>query len=322
MVLSASFKVLPGMEAIHIKSKQMKADFALIFVTLMWGASFIMTKNALVGLETFNFLAIRFGIATLISAVVFYGKIRHMEKRTFLLGIGVGLIMFVAYALQTVGIGITTVSKSAFITGTSVLMVPLFAAWFLKRVPDKSSIFGAILAFFGLGLMTLTGGGDTATVADSINFGDLLTFFSAIGFALHILSVGKFTVQVDSISFAIVQLATVSVFSALTSVVFETPIIPTGAFAWFNILFLAIVCTSLAFIVQNVAQKYTSSTHTALIYAGEPVFAAIFAYIVVGELIGTPGIIGACLIVSGMLFAEINLFERIGKKLKPVEVTK
>jgi drug/metabolite transporter (DMT)-like permease len=228
--------------------------------------------------------------------------------------------MFASYAFQTVGITMTTVSKSAFITGTSVLMVPLFAALFMKRMPDRSSILGAVMAFFGLGLMTLTGNTGVVTAETVINLGDLLTLMCAVLFALYILAVGKYTVQVDSIPFAIIQIGTVAVMSAVSSLAFETPVIPEGSGVWFNILFLAVVCTSMAFIVQNVAQKYTSSTHTALIYSGEPVFAAIFAYIVVGEVMGVNGVIGAALILMGLLAAELNLLERFFGKEKPGEV--
>ena len=297
-----------------MNKNQVKADLALLIVTIAWGVSFLLTKNALVGLETFNFLAVRFGIATLISAVIFLKDIIRMSRKTLLLGIGVGTVMFAAYALQTVGITITTISKSAFITGTNVLMVPLFMALFLKRIPDRSSLLGALMAFAGLGLMTLTGGSADVGTAGSLNLGDLLTLIAAAGFAIYILAVGKYTTQVDSIPFAIVQLGAVAVFSGITSLLFETPIVPTGSETWFAILFLAIVCTSLAFIVQNVAQKYTTSTHAALIFSGEPVFAAMFAYVMVGEVLGRNGVIGGGLILAGMLVAELNLVDKLKKR--------
>ena len=304
-----------------MNSKQIKADLALLFVTLAWGASFLLTKNALDGLETFNFLAVRFGIATALSALIFMKSMLRMDRRTLLLGMGVGALMFISYAFQTVGITITTISKSAFITGTNVLMVPLFAALFMKRVPDRSSILGAIMAFAGLGLMTLSGQGVAPGSAGGLNLGDLLTLFSAVGFALYILAVGKYTSQVDSVPFAIVQIGSVAVLSAITSLVFETPIIPVGGNTWFSILFLAVVCTSMAFIVQNVAQKYTSSTHTALIFSGEPVFAALFAYVAAGEILGLNGILGGGLILLGMLAAELNVLDRKGSKNPGTEVT-
>lgn len=297
-----------------MNKNQVKADLALLIVTIAWGVSFLLTKNALVGLETFNFLTVRFGIATLVSVVIFLKDMIRMSRKTLLLGISVGSVMFAAYALQTVGITLTTISKSAFITGTSVLMVPLFMALFLKRIPDRSSLLGAFMAFAGLGLMTLTGGSADVGAAGSLNLGDLLTLIAAVGFALYILAVGKYTTQVDSIPFAIVQLGTVAVFSGITSLLFETPIVPTGSETWFAILFLAIVCTSLAFIVQNVAQKYTTSTHTALIFSGEPVFAAMFAYVMIGEVLGRNGVIGGGLILAGMLVAELNLVDKLKKR--------
>ncbi|WP_432663403.1 DMT family transporter [Wukongibacter baidiensis] len=289
-------------------SKQLKADLALLAVTVGWGASFILTKNALATLESYNFLAIRFIIAFAISSLIFYKNMMKLDKATVKYGVLIGFILFTGYAFQTVGINYTTASKSAFITGFSVVLVPIISALFLKKIPERAAIIGAVMALFGLGFLTLNG-------SLGLNIGDLLTLCSTFAYAMHIITVGKYTAKVDSISLAIVQIGTVGFLSLIMTLTTETFIIPQGSDVWINLLILSLICTSGAFIVQNAAQKYTSATHTALIYTGEPVFAAIFAYFISGEVLTARGIFGAFLILAGMLVAEVD-FKSIFNKSK------
>lgn len=291
-------------------SKQIKADLALLAVAIGWGASFILTKNALSTLATYNFLAIRFIIAFVTSSIIFYKNMLKLDRNTLKYGFLIGTILFAGYALQTMGLNYTTASKSAFITGFSVVLVPLISALFLKKVPERNAVIGAVMALVGLGFLTLN---DNL----SLNFGDLLTLFATLAFAMHIITVGKYTISVDSISCAIIQIGTVALLSLIMSFAVENPVIPKGSSVWINLFILSFVCTSGAFIVQNVAQKYTSATHTALIYTGEPVFAAIFAYFISGEVLSPRGFFGATLILSGMITAEVdfkNLFTIIKDK--------
>jgi drug/metabolite transporter (DMT)-like permease len=126
-------------------------------------------------------------------------------------------------------------------------------------------------------------------------------------FAMHIITVGKYTVKVDSIAMAVIQIAMVGILSSFgTFIAGEATLIPRGFDVWFSIFILAALATSGAFIVQNAMQKFTSPTHTALIYAGEPVFAALFAFLMLGEILSPQGILGSILILSGMLISELD----------------
>lgn len=288
--------------------KQLKADFALLLVTVGWGASFILTKNSLSEISTFNFLAIRFFLAFAISSIIFIRDMIKIDRNTLKYGIILGAILFCSFAFQTMGLCYTSASKSGFITGVNVVLVPIFSSLLIKRIPDKKTIISVIIAFVGLGMLTLNG--DILEV----NIGDIYTLISAVLFALYIIFVGKFTKDVKSVPFAIIQLGVVGFFSVLTSFAFETPIIPTNYNVWINILILSIVCTSGAYIVQNVAQRYTSPSHTALIFTAEPVFAALFGYVIFGEILSSNGLIGAVLILFGMLITEID-FKTLSDKL-------
>ncbi|KAB3530079.1 DMT family transporter [Alkaliphilus serpentinus] len=291
--------------------KQLKADLALLGVTVVWGSSFVLTKNALDYLPTYNFLAIRFILAALISSIIFYKNILSINKDTLKYGIIIGIILFGGYAFQTVGLNYTTASKSGFITGFSVVIVPIVSALFLKQKPHKEAVAGVILAIVGLGFLTLNS-------SLTLNIGDTLTLIAAFMFAFHIITVGKYTVMVDSIAMAIIQIAMVGVLSLFFSFAIENPTIPRGFDVWLSILILATLATSGAFIIQNAMQKFTSPTHTALIYSGEPVFSAVFAFIMLGERLTKQGILGSVLILSGMILSEMDWKKMFGKQHKHI----
>lgn len=287
--------------------KQLQADLALLLVTVGWGASFILTKNALADLPTFNFLAIRFLLAFVLSLALFSRRLKTLNRKTLVSSAIVGTVLFAGYALQTIGLHFTTTSKSAFITGFSVVLVPLFTALYLKKRPETPAVIGSLMALAGLGLLTLDG-------SMAVNIGDTLTLIATIAFALHIIFVGYFTTGCDSLMLGVFQIGVVGFWSLLTSLIVETPVIPELSPVWINILLLSIFCTAGAFIVQSVAQQYTTATHTALIYSGEPVFAAIFGYFMIGDVLTGQGLIGAGLILGGMLAAELDLKVLLGRK--------
>ncbi|MTI65496.1 MAG: DMT family transporter [Firmicutes bacterium] len=289
--------------------KQLKADIGLLLVTVGWGASFILTKDSLSELQTYNFLAIRFLLAFFISAFFYYKRMMKIEKTTLKFGLILGVLLYAHYALQTVGLNYTSASKSAFITGLNVILVPIFYSILSKNIPSKRVSISAILALIGLGFLTLN------TNIDGVNIGDIYTLICAFVFAFYIIYVGKYTKDVESISMAIIQLGVVGILSMITSLAFENPTMKVSLGGWINIVVLAIVCTSGAYIVQNVAQKYTTPNHTALIYTCEPVFAGIFGFLFFNEYLGVKGSFGAFLILTGMLMAEIN-FKKLFNKDK------
>jgi len=280
--------------------KQLIADLGLLFVTIGWGASFILTKVALASLATYNFLAIRFILAFIISSLIFSKRMLNLDRRTVKYGLTLGVILFLHYGLQTVGLNYTTPSKSAFITGINVILVPLFSTLLLKQLPEKRVIFSTILAFIGLGLLTLN------HTSLQVNIGDIYTFLCAFVFASYIILVGRFTGQSESIGLAVLQLGVVGGLSLLTSFIIESPTLPTKPGVWLTIGTLSVVCTSGAYIIQSLAQRYTTPTHTALIYTAEPVFAAGFGFLIYGSILSRQGLLGAVLILSGMLLTEVD----------------
>ncbi|WP_427338209.1 DMT family transporter [Caloranaerobacter sp. DY30410] len=289
-------------------SKQLKADLALLLVTIVWGSTFVITKNALKDIPTYNFLTIRFFVAFIVSSLIFFNNMKNLNKKTLFLGSIIGIVLFAGYAFQTVGLLYTTASKSGFITGFSVVLVPVFSAILLKKIPNISTIIGVLLAILGLGFMTLNSN-------LSLNIGDLYTLICAFAFAFHIILVGKYTTEVDSIALAVIQIGIVGILSLIFSLSTENFIIPKSTDVWIAIFITGILATSGAYIIQNTMQRFTSPTHTALIYTAEPVFSAIFAYIFLHEVMTFKAILGSIFILTGMILGEIK-FNKLTSSVK------
>jgi drug/metabolite transporter (DMT)-like permease len=186
--------------------------------------------------------------------------------------------------------------KSAFITGLYVVIVPIASRALVREAPDRTTIVGVILATLGLALMSLN-------LPFQVARGDFLTFLCAVGFSAHIILVGRYSGRGDTVLYTALQLLIVALASSVAALITERPLVIPGA-AWPAILFTSVVTTALAFLVQSTVQQYTSATHTALIFSAEPVFGALFAWILAGEVLLPREMAGAVLILAGMLVAE------------------
>ena len=287
-----------------------KAELALGFNPVIWGATFVLNKGALHGISPVLFLAMRFTVATAALAVLFRGRWkgraggapRVTAKRVATAAV-IGLLLFAAYVLQTVGLQYTTAPKSAFLTGLSIVMVPLLAALVYRIRPRIWEVAGVLAATLGMGLMTLEG------PIGSISRGDLLTLGCAVAFAAHIVATGRFAGQIgyEVLSFAQAGAAAVAAWSLVRWV--ETPRIQWQPMVVWAILIGGLLCTALAFTIQAWAQRYTTSTRTALIYALEPVVAWITSYFLAGEGLSGQAAAGAALILSGVLLVEMKPFQ-------------
>ncbi|OEH92851.1 DMT family transporter [Bacillus solimangrovi] len=286
------------------------ADFSLLLVALIWGAAFVIVQNAVELLDPFTFNAIRFLFATLFLfgwiVIVSRHLLQQITKKLLLSGFIMGTWLCVAFALQTFALIYTTSSKTGFLTGLNVVLVPIFAYFFLRQYPKPSALFGTILALIGLYLLTF---GDST----ELNRGDLLAFLCAIAFAMHIIVTSKFTHLYPSLLLTTTQLAVVTLWSIICAILFEPwyaifrSEIYYNEALWYSLFITAIFATAIAFLVQTYAQRLTSPAHVALIITMEPVFAAITGYLWAGDRLTTTALLGCFLIFSGMLFAELPL---------------
>ena len=274
-----------------------KADLALVGITLIWGATFVIVKSALADVSTLLFLALRFLLAG--AALVIAARGVRVTGGLVAASLQVGAALFAGYVLQTAGLRFTTPSKSAFITGFSVVLVPLFAAVAFRRFVGWGPVAGVGAATAGLYLLTLPAG------ASGINRGDLLTLGCAAAFALHILLIGRYSGRIPASGLAAGQVLVAAALSGASLPWGPLFLRPSRALL-LAIVITALLATALAFLVQTWAQQYTTPTHTALIFTMEPVFALLTSWLVMGETFSGRAWGGAALILAGILMAELG----------------
>ncbi len=276
-----------------------RAELALVWNTIVWGATFVVVKSALEDVSPLLFLALRFSLATVVLVVILHKRI-VWDWRTAGAGAFAGIFLFCGYLTQTLGLRLTSAPKSAFITGLSSVMVPLLAALVYRNRPQVSEVVGLAVATIGLGLMTLQG------AAGSVNPGDLLTCLCAIGFAAHIVVLGHFS---ERMGFELLSVSQIGATAALCLSLFwwaEPAHVEWRPGVVGAIVITGLLATALAFTIQAWAQRHTSSTRTGLIFTLEPVFAWITSFILVGEGLSGRSAAGAVLILGGVALVELK----------------
>jgi drug/metabolite transporter (DMT)-like permease len=269
---------------------------ALLVSTMAWGATFIFVKWTIEEIDPYHFLFTRFLIALIILLLLFHRKLRQLRADTIFTGIFLGLIFFIAYATQTVGLQITTASNSALITGLYMVLVPLFLIFLKKRV-DPLAFAGAVCSFIGLYMLTNYS-------FSGINTGDLLTLVCAFCWAVHIIIVGRVTHHHPGPLLVIIQIAVVTILSGAMTFARGGFVLHMSPLAWGTILVCAIFATVVAFLVQVMAQRVIDPTRIGIIFSLEAVFGAFFAWLVGGEILTFLALIGAVLMCLGMAISE------------------
>jgi drug/metabolite transporter (DMT)-like permease len=283
---------------------QRRAEAALVLNTLIWGATFVLVKQALRDVSPVLFLALRFTLATVVLLALFRRSLSHPLNLRWSLAGGslAGVFLFSGYAFQTIGLQYTTAPKSAFLTGLTAVITPLLAAAVYRNKPRAVEIGGVLLATCGMALMMLPG----ATLA--MNRGDLLTVGCAVCYAAHILTLNRYSAAGSFELLAMAQVGTAALLAWALFHGMETPHIRWTPGVWAAIVITGLLATALAFTFQAWAQRYTTSTRTALIFMLEPVFAWITSYLLTGETLSRRAAAGAALILGGILVVELKPF--------------
>ncbi|HET9027313.1 MAG TPA: DMT family transporter [Trueperaceae bacterium] len=268
---------------------------SLVLVTVIWGTTFVVVKEALDTIPVALLLAVRFTLAALLLA---WAK---WDRRALVPALVLGLLSFAGFATQTAGLAITSASNAAFITGLSVILTPLVARVWLKRALSARVLLAASVALAGLGLMTLRNG------FAAVNAGDLLVLVTALTYAMYIVYLGEVAGKVRGTSLAMMQHLPMAALAWLWAApeVGKLASVPIGTYL--AILYLAVVATALVAVIQTYAQRVVPAHLAALIFVLEPVFAAGFAMLLIGERLGTLGWLGASLILVAMVLAEGRL---------------
>lgn len=273
------------------------AKAALLVATLIWGSTFIIFKDAMNGLPPLFILAFRYLVATVILSAVFFKKLRLINKTYLWQGAVLGVFLAAAYIFQTYGLQGTTPGKNAFLTAVYCVLVP-FVSWaFFGGRPDRFNFLAAATCLAGIGFVSLDG--DLSVMP-----GDWLTLVGGVFFALHIAFVARFNSDKDAVTLTLVQFFTAGVICGAGSLCFETLPSSVPPAAWTEIIYLAVCGTAVAMLLQNVGQKYVSSSSAAIILSLEALFGVLFSVIFGYENLSVKLVIGFALIFFAIITSE------------------
>ena len=293
--------------------KKYIGEAALLFNTLIWGGTFALIKNAFTDISPLLFLGLRFGLATLIFLPFVYSHLRTTNKKTLIAGTVLGIFYFAGFATQSVGLNLTTATKSGFITGTFIIFIPILQLIIERRKPKWFNMLSVFLVL--IGLIMLSSKGENALdfikqLGSDFNLGDLLTLICALLFAFQVVFVDVFTKKYDYLPMVFVQLLITglggfifSYFFSITSL--EEVRLTINLNVVTAILYTSIFASIITTIIQLKYQKTVSPTKAGIIFSIEPIFAAVFAYFLLSEKISNFGLVGCVLIFIGVIFSEI-----------------
>jgi drug/metabolite transporter (DMT)-like permease len=282
-----------------------RAELYLLSITVVWGSTFVLTKFVLQNASPFVYISIRFTVASILIAVFFFRRLRAISRDAIVKGTVLGVLLFVGFTLQTVGLKYTTASKSAFVTGLMVVFTPLFQLIIERKSPKPGNIIGIVLVAIGLFFLTSPQGSE-------FNIGDALTLICAVLFSLYTVYLSVFGKEHDPAHLTFIQFVSTALLSVLAIPFLETAYMNINSNFLILIAYLAVMPTVVALYVMAKYQKYTTPTRSAVIYSMEPPLAALFAFFIIGETMGVTGVIGGILILLGLIVSELsdNLFKR------------
>jgi drug/metabolite transporter (DMT)-like permease len=273
------------------------ATLALVGVTAAWGSTFFLIKGLLDRVPVLDFLAIRFAIAAVALLVVAPRAVARLSPRARWHGMALGLIYGVAQILQTTGLAHTSASVSGFVTGMYVVCTPVFGALLLHQRIGRLTWFAVLLATAGLAVLSLRG--------FAIGYGEGLTFLAATLYAVHILGLGAWSTQRDALGLSVLQMGVITVVCALASAP-DGIVLPQRADDWIAVIYMALIAGALALLAQTWAQAHLAPTRAAIVMTLEPVFAALFAVLLGGEVLTWRMAVGGALVLAAMYLVELS----------------
>jgi len=286
------------------------AHILLVATVFVWGATFVLIKDALRDATPLLFNLFRMSFAFLVLAAFNHRHLRRLSRRAVLSGAAVGTLLAAGYQFQTSGLARTTPANSAFITGLVVVFVPLIT--FIPRLrpagtrsPRWTALVGALLAFAGLLLLTTPAGTAWSRLFASIGLGDLLTLVCAVAFAGHLLALAHFAPGLPAAQLGTLQIGFAALFMLVTLPLGEHPDAVLTQRLVIALAVTSVLGTAAAFTIQSWAQKHLPPTHTAVILTLEPVFAWLTALLFFHQHLGLRGLCGAGLILAGIAFTEL-----------------
>jgi drug/metabolite transporter (DMT)-like permease len=274
----------------------MTALVALIAVTAVWGITFVQVKDAIKVYPLLAFLAVRFVLATATLAAPAALRVRSLGRGGIGAASGLGLLLALGYVMQTAGLARTTVSTTGFITGMYVVLTPLIALAIFRTRIGIAAWLGVAVSVAGLAMLSGIHAGSVS--------GDVLVLAASAVYSLQIVLMERFAPRYDALAFTLVEMAAAAVGLLIVAAAHGDLGVPRGATVWGALVVTAVFASALGFLVQTWAQRRTSATRTALAFAMEPVFTAIFGYTLAGDRLGAVGWGGCVAIFAGILLAQ------------------
>lgn len=274
-----------------------KGELGLFLVSIIWGSGFIASAIGLDYLTPNQTLTGRFLVASVILILLNLKNLKEIKKKTLKKGVILGAVLYVSFILQTVGLQYTTPSKNAFLTAVNVAVVPFIGFLFYKKSLNKKDILRALLSIIGVGAISLEWSG-------LINLGDVLSFLCALTFAYHIYLTGEFTEDENPMVMTMIQMTTAFVLSLVVMVSQGESLMGHDVRGYAAVVYLGVFSTTIAFLVQTMSQKHTSSNRAAVIMSTESLFAMIFSIIVLKEHVLPRMIIGAIIIFTAIILPQ------------------
>jgi len=311
---------------------RIRADLALLALALMWGTTFVITKEVVSTHSPFFYTSVRFGVASLAFILIFRKHLLHVPWNEVREGIILGVCVFMSITLQVFGIVFTTASKAGFITGLYLVFTPIISYALFRVQPTRDNLAGLVLAVVGFTVLTLPSSGE------SLNRGDFLVLCAASMWAAHIVATSVFGSRSDVRTLAAVQVFTVAILALIAYAILHTAALSSSDFSslprlialegrdnaltWrfaAQVGYMAVFATVVAALVQTWAQGKMTPSHAAIVYALEPVSGAFFAYLAFNERLQWRGWMGAIAILAGIMVSRLGLFSRVFLKTAAVE---
>ncbi|MFT8392287.1 MAG: DMT family transporter, partial [Sporolactobacillus sp.] len=278
----------------------------------IWGSSYLFMKMGLTGMADFQLIAWRFAVAFVLTAILFYKKIRRSNWHTIRDVAVLGGLLFAVFSTLMIGIRTTSATKAGFLVSLTIIFVPLISALVWHQKIGKKNLVSLLIAIVGLYMLTGLG-----TASGTVTDGDLWCMTSAFFNACYLIAADHLTKKNDSIALGIWQLGFTAALAIVCLLLFEQPQWPEGSHEWAAIFGLGILCSAIGYTMQSVAQKHTTSVHASMIFTLEPVFAALFSGIFSSDFLSGNEWVGASL-----LLISVILSIRQPKKRKPLSTEK
>lgn len=300
-------------------SKQVKADLILVLVTMCWGVSYYLMDISLAELDPFTLNAHRFLGAFVIAGIFSWKKVLTVNRTTLKYSLLVGVALVFVYMGATFGVKYTSLSNSGFLCALTVIFTPIINRLIFRKRAGAKLTLVVIMCFVGIALMTLK---DDFSINTENLRGDMLCLMCAVAYAVDLILTERAVSheEVDAYLLGVFQLGVTGILNFMLAFIFETPHFPETAGVWGSVIFLSVFCTGIAFVLQPVAQQYTTASHVGVIFTLEPVFAAIVALVFAHEVLSVKAYIGALLMLASIFVMEIDFKALTIKKKNREEI--